>query len=431
MAVEESIAVADLKLDGINPRHAEAASQRQAFAALTATGPGKLLALARHIAKNGLNPIDRFAVIRDEDGSPIALEGNRRVAALKMLVNPDLASGSSIETAIKKLAATSSVPHRVDCMVFATREEAQPWLELRHTGQNSGAGVVPWNAEATQRFHGRKGTQAAKALAFADAVAKAYPSNLQLRTSLTKVRRDRLTTLGRLISDPQFRSALGLKLEDQGLHSYFAAADLEAAITRVVTDLSTHLSVSALKSKKQRSDYINKMRSDLPDQKARRSEAMALAAQKVPTKKRGRRPSPPASAKNLFSDVQLKKLDQRVIDVLWELQQLDVDRYPNAAAILTRVVLELAMADVYTRKGLPDSDELRKRVLKCLNLIDPSGKNGLYQGVRTGLNDGTSMFAVRTLHAWVHNRFFAPTASDTRLTARNWSPFLAALDTLV
>jgi hypothetical protein len=31
-----------------------------------------------------VDSIDRFAVIRDEDGSPIALEGNRRVAARKM-----------------------------------------------------------------------------------------------------------------------------------------------------------------------------------------------------------------------------------------------------------------------------------------------------------------------------------------------------------
>jgi hypothetical protein len=38
---------------------------------------------------------------------------------------------------------------------------------------------------------------------------------------------------------------------------------------------------------------------------------------------------------------------------------------------------------------------------------------------------------VATLHAWVHNPNFHPTASELRSVAHNYTPFLTALDVLV
>jgi hypothetical protein len=124
-------------------------------------------------------------------------------------------------------------------------------------------------------------------------------------------------------------------------------------------------------------------------------------------------------------------LGVRVDAVLKELQQLDVNRYPNAAAVLIRVVIELAVAQVFDIKNWKPPAEFRARVKHCLTKIDPTNKDRKYQAVRAGLQDGTSVLAVGTLHAFVHNPHFNPTAADLRNIAANYSHFLAALDSLV
>ena len=115
---------------------------------------------------------------------------------------------------------------------------------------------------------------------------------------------------------------------------------------------------------------------------------------------------------------------------LAELQKLDIDRYPNAAGALIRVVIELAVTEVHVRKSW-QTKELRLMVKKCVHTLDPTDKNAKYQAVRAGLNDGTSVLAVSTIHAFLHNPHFHPSPTELRTIASNYAGFLAELDTLV
>lgn len=94
---DEQIPVTRLNLDTKNPRHPEQDSQREILQWMT-QGTGrigeKLLILAADIAANGLNPAERVMVSIDKTKSDeyIVIEGNRRVAAIKLINNPDLVS---------------------------------------------------------------------------------------------------------------------------------------------------------------------------------------------------------------------------------------------------------------------------------------------------------------------------------------------------
>jgi hypothetical protein len=123
-------------------------------------------------------------------------------------------------------------------------------------------------------------------------------------------------------------------------------------------------------------------------------------------------------------------MGSRISSVLSELQSLDVDKYPNAAAALTRVVLELAVTEVHQKKKWPEG-KLRDMVRKCVDALDPTGKSPMYQPVRAGLGDGSSVFSVRTIHAYLHNQHFNPTPSELTNASANYSAFLAGLDTLI
>lgn len=94
--VINSYPVASLLLDETNPRFVEAVeSQRAAVNALLADGPVKLLSLAEDIAReDAINPTE-LPVLIEEDGELIVIEGNRRMAALKLLRNPELADDAT------------------------------------------------------------------------------------------------------------------------------------------------------------------------------------------------------------------------------------------------------------------------------------------------------------------------------------------------
>ena len=155
----ETINVADLKLDGANPRHDPEKTQRDIIRALLTTDGGKLTRLAEDIATNGLSPIDAFLVLKETGPSYTVLEGNRRLAAVKLLANPDLTSISKYAARFRALKKKMAAPiHEVSCAIVTSRDEAKHWQELRHTGQREGRGVVPWDTEASTRFYSRRGS---------------------------------------------------------------------------------------------------------------------------------------------------------------------------------------------------------------------------------------------------------------------------------
>jgi hypothetical protein len=423
------IAIEDLRLDGQNPRHPTEVGQRETISALLRDETDKLVRLAGDIAENGVNPMDTILVLKDADNSFTVLEGNRRVASLKLLSNPRLAGNATLEKTFREIAKQAkNLPNALPCRVVASRNEAKHWLELRHTGENAGVGIVPWSAEAQARFSGRMGSQAGRALLLVEALEGAYPDNRKLQTDLATVRQNRLTTLGRLISDPRVRGKLGLDFEGGQLMTHVPVSNVESALARIVSDLADRLTVSALKTKEQRQKYIAGVRG-LPDPKSHSIEAVPFTRLASPhPRARRRRPRPSIPSKRLLTDVQLTNLSPRIAALVRELQQLDIDLFPNTAAVLLRVVLDLAVDDFHDKKNLRRGQEFKDRVRRALHIVDPTDKEPRFQAVRTGLQDATSLYAVSTLHGFVHNQHFHPSPTELRSIAAKYSDFLIAVD---
>jgi hypothetical protein len=419
------IELADLRPDGLNPRIPAEEGQREIIAAILKEGGDKLLILTRDIATYGLSPMEPMLVM-PAGKAYVALEGNRRLVALKILDNPRLAGDHKTAEAFRKLSANAAQkPTTIDCAVVGTREEANHWLTLRHTGENQGAGVVPWSAEQTQRFSGRSGSHAYAGVRFADAIATAFSSSPELITDLNKVRVDRLTTLGRLIQDPDFRKGLGMVLDENGIRWHYPTAALESTIRKLLGDLATTLSVSQIKSKEQRRDYLNAL--PKPDPKTYIQHPSTLQPAPQPSRKPRTKPASPPP-KFVLADLSAAKMSGRIRAILSELQQLDVTKYPNATGVLLRVVVELMVDELLVRKVMKLALELKDKVRRALREVDPSEKDPRYAGVRAGLTDGTSVMATKTMHAFVHNPHYHPTPTELRAIASNYAQFLEALD---
>src|SRR6266576_6128895 len=145
MAETQPLAPADLLIDEENPRISQPNSgQHRALEALAEHLGTKLVTLAADIVQNGLDP-SNMPIVMPVVGPPVrhvVLEGNRRLAALRALENPDSVSDAITGHPLKKLRRLGrqyqqNAVETIDCVVVNTRDEARHWIELRHTGQNA------------------------------------------------------------------------------------------------------------------------------------------------------------------------------------------------------------------------------------------------------------------------------------------------------
>lgn len=421
----KTIPVGQLMLDTKNPRHGELESQRAAIESLIASQRQKLVVLANDILENGLSPIERLMVLKNKNGYTV-VEGNRRLTAIKLLDNPALAEGTPIAAAIKRLSKKGSAPSEADCSVAPSRKAAAHWLEIRHGGESEGAGVVPWSAYAANRFKSKPGREAAAAMAFLEAVAEGYPSNDLLQELAQEVGNRKITTLGRLVLDQNFRDRAGVEYREGRVYFHYSAADLQAFLEHILGDLAADIGVSELRTEPMRAQYLE----STPELKTskRTKEAKPLGSKPAPKPKtppKRRRAAPkPKPLKNLTLD----KLGSKTQALLAELRQLNPEKTPHAVAVLIRAILDLAIDEFLDKKNLSRDQKMKKRIKRCLVTVDPTGKDQRFKPVRVGLEDGTSLYAVATLHEFMHNRHFHADRSHVEAIAENIEPFLQALN---
>jgi hypothetical protein len=90
----KSLKIDGLDLDLENPRITLASDQPMRCRRFSMS-KRKLINLAESIASKGLDPMDRFLILRSHlrSGKFIVLEGNRRLLSAKLLTNPSLSLG--------------------------------------------------------------------------------------------------------------------------------------------------------------------------------------------------------------------------------------------------------------------------------------------------------------------------------------------------
>jgi hypothetical protein len=161
MSDSRDLPPSNLLLDVENPRRDPTTDQRDAIQTLVREQGQKLLNLATDVVEKGLDPSQSFIVLEQKNPATkaqefVVLEGNRRLAALKVLEVPTLLASDTpapLAAAFRKLSQKYKLPATVPCAVVSDREEARHWLELRHTGENEGIGVVQWGAIEKARFN--------------------------------------------------------------------------------------------------------------------------------------------------------------------------------------------------------------------------------------------------------------------------------------
>ncbi|GEM_PF-4211092 len=436
--------IAELVLDGQNPRHTLVDSTKACIAKLLEDYPNKLIELAKDVAEKGrLNP-SQLPIVIYESGSKVVLDGNRRIAAVKLLNHPSLAPEQFIKRFTDIAKSAVSIPTKIDCLIVASREEARPWLKVIHLGENKGRGVVSWSPEQQQRFDMKPTSQAGIAVQLLDGIEALYRDDEELNLLVKEFRKARaMTTLGRLMQDPYVQDRLGLTFNSEGLLvSFFPEATIRV-FKKILTDFlgENRKTARDINTKAERKRYIDGLgKTILPSDNERLdtpTSAMA-AASGVPSAvvmKAG--PSPKPSYKpirHVFEGLKLQHASPKARDLAREAKTLLINGHVVTSAVLLRVLMEVVLREA-NDIGKWSKSDLSSQLEEAFKQVDPKrqSKNQYHERMKE-LDDAFRLtkkdgaYSLKSLHDFVHDWASHPTEEEVRKHSAALVPFLTALD---
>jgi hypothetical protein len=372
---EKTISVISLYLDSRNPRipHISGtARQRDLIGQLI--DHDKVYELARDIAEQGYFPTEVLIGV-EENGKKVILEGNRRLAALKLLLSPEAAPikfQKKFQVLHTKVAPESISKVRV---VFApSRDDAAPIIVKRHTG----SGVKRWERSQQAQYLREfvDGTISLEELARKLGINKADLTSMLKSDTMYRVanalvlpedtkrivsdpRAFNISTLERLVDSASFAPVMGISFDEFGQFTgKMHPSEFQKAYKRIVSDIA-HEKIDSRKinNDKQIKDYLASLGKDKPNLSKKGSFTSDNLApdeasgdegdEEESDKPKGRRTPKgliPPSVKCHISNPRIRALFD-------ELRRLRVADYPNSCGITFRVLFELLVADYLDNTG--------------------------------------------------------------------------------
>lgn len=470
-AISRTVSIGNLQLDPLNsriPPERRSNNQRQLLHALLEHEDVK--GLASSISKLGLFPSDRL-IVEATGRQYTVLEGNRRLAAIKLLLNPELAPTDTSVKYFRRLASKANLQQlgKVDVSVFPDRISAAPIIAALHTG----SAKKRWTSLQQSRFYrelideGQTPNQIAEDLGISLADVRGFLRAEKLyRIALTldhspDVRSQLedsnfpLTTLERFLESTVARKFLGVELDDQaGFRGVVHPERFRAVLQQVSQDIATKKGLTReVNNEKGFNKYIADVEGQLPKTKVRGSfSADSLLEQvdsgairpklKVPIS-RTASGKPPACI--VSRGVGCTSGNERVRAIFNELKTLKVATYRNAVAVLLRVLIEISLWDYLVKNGHHDAvcnyfDKDRKKRRFNQNWtpslrelisysIDKHVYDGMpadgYKSIRTLTQKNTGdVLSVEGFNEFTHNRFVAPMELDLRILWNRALPML-------
>src|SRR6266404_3101689 len=332
--------------------------------------------LAKNIVENGFFPSEPLVAVF-ENGKYHVVEGNRRLAACKVLANPSSAPEDHAKK-FKTLAATFDVKllSKLPVVVAPSREATIPLIIARHTATQ----IEKWKPamqahfysnllvhglsvdEVAQKF-GLKPSEIREAIHAHNLYKMACRLNLPDKESdiVADPRRFNLTTLGRIFDTPYAKEFFAVEFQADGtIIGNIPADEFTKGFARIVSDIASGDQTSrTLETSEDIKNYL----SGLPAKQhpnARKKGSFdsnnfmvqsAKATQTGPAKPT-RKPRGAGVSVGLISrSVVCGINNQRVKNLLQELQKLQPEKFPNASAFTFRSFLEISVYCFLNAKG--------------------------------------------------------------------------------
>lgn len=462
---ESQLIVTNLLLDPHNPRipdSGESLSQRELIADLVAND--KVYDLAKSIVENGYYPVEALIFV-EEQKKKFVVEGNRRLAALKLLISPEMAPDSGWERRFRALSnrIDPNTVRKVKVIKAPSREAAAPVIMSKHTRNQ----IESWSPLMQAKFfrnlidRGLAVEDIAEQYNLAtseitDALQRYMMYSVACALDLPedvarKVQNPRefpVTNLDRLYKNPKVNRFLGIAFdENKGLTGTVDVNEFKKGYAKIVTDIATGAVHSRTLNKTTEMDeYLASFGEQKPNlrKKGTFTADTLLAANTINKRKMQakpgalkKKPKPkPISRALIPSAFSCDVNNQRINDVFSELKKLPIAQYPNAVALMFRSLLEMSLGYYLDRTGhltkltgktrairekkghtLPRdwhptlSEMLQYVVEKDTDIIS---NGNLLKALNKLVSQKKELLSIDTLNLFVHNQHFYPNEDDLR-----------------
>ncbi len=418
--------------------------------------------LAKQIVANGYY-VDEVLITAPHEGKLVVVEGNRRLAALKLLLSPDAAP----EEHQKKFRALSAkIPKTmiktVPVTVAPSRDAALPRIAEKHTSSL----LQQWKPAQQARFYRlliEEGEQAGEIcqnygltegqladflrmdVLYRMACSLRLPEDLQKKVE--NPRKFPITNLERLLESQPGRGFLGVELDaDEGFKGKVSPTEFKKGFAKIVSDVAEGKVTSRdLNDNTSIKNYLKGIEQHRPTENSgsfksseiiKKSHKRAGAAPAKQKKSRTRR----FSTTLIPSDLKCGVSDRRIHDVFNESRRLKPTEFPNAAAIMMRVLLELSVTHYIQRTGrTPDLLSKHNKKRKHPPNWHPSLRQELnfmiaemglplhpleLRALQAFVQDKQSPMTLDTLDGFVHNKQMHPTEPELRAISAKIEPVL-------
>lgn len=331
--------------------------------------------VAQSIATRGFFASEPLLAIK-QGNVYVVLEGNRRLAALKALLKPDLLDGAS-RKAVEKLIAKAGDRDfsKVPVVIAPGRRQTDKLLAGRHIGTP----VKAWDAANRAAFilekieEGYDAKELKDELGFSDAdiksarqtdaiakIIKAAPVPDAVRIKIQNPNSKVLSTIERVVDSTVGRKLLMLEPDaDYGVVGTTTKEEFLRGFVRLLTDIA---SGKASSRKLNSNDDIKSYFHSIGKDRATKKDGTFTPADIIGTKEQApSRTVPSAAPPSRRSKTPNKWVvpksfkvltgAERLVVIRDELTKLERAKFPNAGAVLLRVFLELSMVDYLERTG--------------------------------------------------------------------------------
>lgn len=368
---KKRINTTSLRLDLNNPRLSESTkklNQNEIIDYLIENE--KVYELALSIVTKGYFLNEQPIVVKENDKYRV-LEGNRRVSASKILINPDLIKSSTKRSNIKKLLKTFdlSIVEKLEVIVAPNREDADVMIVNRHTG---GSAVEKWDKTKQDRFLYNRfvSGETVEQMAAKFPISKTEIKNSLKRYSVYKeicslnlaphiksaVLDETTFSMTNVERAYQFKEGLtflGFEFDENKftLIKKLPKEEFEKRISKIATDVITgEINSRKLNDDLDKKKYFDKLResgdfdtdivpdsiyneeSDEPEQE---EKEIKVEDTKKPIRNRT------SNVKLMPANTYLDTGIQRIDEIFYELKSLNIKNNPNAVSVLFRSYLDM------------------------------------------------------------------------------------------
>jgi len=449
--------VTSLLLDSRNPRllpRTTVPSQVELIAELVKHE--NVYELAKGITERGFFRVE-LPIAVEEGGKLVVVEGNRRLAALKLLISPNLAPESE-RAKFKKLSNKTVISQikKILVTIAPSRDAAAPVILSKHTRKE----VEGWSPVMQARFYadrvadGSTVAELSKEYAITPGQIMEFLQNYQMYQvacsldlpadvagKVNDPREFPLSTLERIYRSTEAAEFLGISFDaHRQLKGTIPLGEFKKAFRKIVSDVASGKVTSRnLNKTEEFKKYFDEFGASAPDKTYKGSftvkDIIAQAPGKVQSMPKAI-PQPPQKPLRLPTALIPKAFaseipDPRINALIKDLKKISIDDHPNTVALALRGLLDLTVGDYCDRLGATAKIIERARtkenkpadwypsVRQMLKYIVGESANFTIhplalKAAKMLVADDTKTVTVLALDAFAHNKYVTPTSAELR-----------------